>query len=105
MDRAALATDCAHTRTAEQMTMKKIWMVVVGLVAFGHGAGRAVEQQPAPAGEAVLFAQNLMVPMRDGVRLATDIYRPAVNGVPVEDKLPYSDGQVGMWGTSYAGHT
>ena len=110
-----------------------------------------------------------MVPMRDGVHLATDVYRPTVNGEPVQGKLPlllqrtpynkegsqlvqqarhsqvtatswrsrtivapiiqkasrlstrlrqdgydaieflaqlpYTDGQVGMWGTSYAGHT
>jgi uncharacterized protein len=171
MHPVALLTDCEHERTVEQVAnMKKTWMVVLGLVAVAHGAGRAVEQQPVQAGEAVLFAQNLMVPMRDGVRLATDIYRPAVGGVPVADKLPallqrtpynkegaqlvqqakwlashgyvvalqddrgtyhsegvqikyigygkdgfdaveyvaqlpYSDGQVGMWGTSYAGHT
>jgi uncharacterized protein len=115
-------------------------------------------------------ARNLMIPMRDGVRLATDVYRPVVNGKPVDTKLPlllqrtpygktgerlvaaakffarhgyvvvlqdergtydsegvqfkyigmgkdgydtiewlaklpYVDGQVGMWGTSYAAHT
>ena len=31
---------------------------------------------------------NLMVPMRDGVRLATDIYRPTQFGAPVEAPLP-----------------
>jgi len=36
----------------------------------------------------ILFQENVMVPMRDGVKLATDIYRPAVNGVPVDEKLP-----------------
>ncbi len=112
-----------------------------------------------------------MVPMRDGVRLATDIYRPARGGAPVDEKfpvlvqrtpynkespglvaraqffarhgyvvalqdirgryksegrfvkydarsaadgydtvqwlatLPYADGRVGMWGTSYGAHT
>lgn len=129
---------------------------------------------PASSGQearhdAVLFAENLMLPMRDGVRLATDIYRPARGGEPlaerhpvllqrtpydkrgarlVEDalyfaqrgyvvalqdvrgryrsegafnkylgegqdgydtiaalgKLPYGDGTVGSWGTSYAAH-
>ena len=29
-----------------------------------------------------------MVPMRDGVRLATNVYRPAQNGKVVEGKLP-----------------
>ncbi|MGH8245964.1 MAG: CocE/NonD family hydrolase, partial [Gammaproteobacteria bacterium] len=32
--------------------------------------------------------QNVMIPMRDGVRLATDIYRPARGGAPVTEKLP-----------------
>jgi putative CocE/NonD family hydrolase len=32
--------------------------------------------------------QNVMVPMRDGVRLATDVYRPASDGTPSEEKLP-----------------
>ena len=36
----------------------------------------------------VICEKNVMVPMRDGVRLATDIYRPARNGSPVEEKLP-----------------
>jgi len=36
----------------------------------------------------VAAAQTVMVPMRDGVRLATDIYRPARNGSPVEGKFP-----------------
>ena len=34
------------------------------------------------------LAKNVMVAMRDGVRLATDIYRPAANGTPVEGKFP-----------------
>lgn len=38
--------------------------------------------------EVVLFEENLMVPMRDGVKLGTDIYRPAKDGVLVEEKLP-----------------
>ena len=29
-----------------------------------------------------------MVPMRDGIRLATDVYRPARYGKPVEGRLP-----------------
>lgn len=120
--------------------------------------------------DVVLAGKDVMIPMRDGVRMATDIYRPAVNGVPVAQRLPvllqrtpynkegrtlaeqartfarhgyvvalqdergayksegvqtkyegygedgydtiewlarqpYADGQVGMWGTSYAAHT
>lgn len=38
--------------------------------------------------ETVLFQKNVMIPMRDGVKLATDIYRPAIKGLPVEEKIP-----------------
>jgi len=31
---------------------------------------------------------NVMVPMRDGVRLATDVYRPANDGMPADERLP-----------------
>jgi putative CocE/NonD family hydrolase len=36
----------------------------------------------------VLIAKDLMVPMRDGVRLATDVYRPAREGEAVGGKFP-----------------
>jgi len=36
----------------------------------------------------VVAMKNVMVAMRDGVKLSTDIYRPAVNGVAVEGKFP-----------------
>jgi putative CocE/NonD family hydrolase len=127
--------------------------------------------QTATPYDVVLFAKDTMIPTRDGVKLATDIYRPARNGAPISDrlplllqrtpynkegaglvanakffaqhgyvvalqdirgryksegsfgkydessatdgydtiewlaKLPFTDGQVGMWGTSYAAHT
>ncbi len=37
---------------------------------------------------AFVVARNVMVPMRDGVRLATDIYFPARGGAPLEGKFP-----------------
>ena len=43
--------------------------------------------QAQPAFE-VSSTQNVMVPMRDGVKLAADIYRPARNGSPVDGKFP-----------------
>ena len=36
----------------------------------------------------VVIQRNRMAPMRDGSRLATDVYLPAVDGVPVEGPLP-----------------
>src|SRR5437879_909011 len=36
----------------------------------------------------IVVARDVMVPMRDGVRLATDIYRPAIDGEPVAGRFP-----------------
>ena len=41
-----------------------------------------------PAGDDVIVHRDVMVPMRDGVRLATDIYRPARGGVALDDPRP-----------------
>ncbi len=41
-----------------------------------------------PAEFGVVLIENVMVPMRDGVRLATDLYVPARNGQPVAGKFP-----------------
>src|ERR1043166_2898921 len=45
------------------------------------------QAQSAPKFD-IVAARNVMVPMRDGVRLATDIYRPARDGVVVDGKFP-----------------
>lgn len=123
------------------------------------------------AGQEIVVQRDVMIPMRDGVKLAADVYRPAVDGVAVAEPLPllltrspyskmrardvaaaehfarngyvavvqdmrgryasegeftkyavtepedgfdtvewlakrdYSNGQIGMWGTSYSAHT
>ncbi len=36
----------------------------------------------------VIVLKNVMAPMRDGVHLACDVYRPARNGAPVDTPLP-----------------
>lgn len=41
-----------------------------------------------PVAEDVVVHRDVMIPMRDGVRLATDIYRPARGGRPLETPLP-----------------
>ncbi|MEE8046018.1 MAG: CocE/NonD family hydrolase, partial [Dehalococcoidia bacterium] len=44
---------------------------------------------PVQANFGVIASQNVMIPMRDGVRLATDIYRPAdTSGNPVAGEFP-----------------
>ena len=35
----------------------------------------------------IVIAKDVMVPTRDGVRLATDVYRPAQDGEPIEDSF------------------
>lgn len=36
----------------------------------------------------VVLEENVMIPSFDGIKLATDIYRPAKNGIPTKEKLP-----------------
>ncbi|HSB17758.1 MAG TPA: CocE/NonD family hydrolase [Bryobacteraceae bacterium] len=48
----------------------------------------------------IVTAKKVMVPMRDGARLSTDIYFPARNGVPVPGKFP-----VILERTPYGSHT
>lgn len=50
--------------------------------------GQSLSPSPSRQYDAVLAAHDLMIPMRDGKRMATDIYRPARNGVPVTERLP-----------------
>ena len=56
------------------------------LAALALAAG-APAQAPDPY-DVVLHAGDVMVPMRDGVRLATDVYRPARGGIAVETPFP-----------------
>jgi len=51
------------------------------LVTFGPSWASEAEYE-------VVVDEDVMVPMRDGVRLATDVYHPAKDGKPVEGKLP-----------------
>jgi putative CocE/NonD family hydrolase len=146
----------------------KIKIILTATVLMLGSITPTLSQGQAPY-EVVQSAQNLMIPMRDGVRLATDVYRPAINGEAVSGRLPvllqrtpydktgsrlvasaqffarhgyvvvlqdhrgqyaseglftkyigegqdsydtieylaalpYTDGNVGMWGTSYAAH-
>ena len=51
------------------------------------GSARRLHAQDQPRYQVVL-SRDVMIPMRDGVRLATDIYRPAANGVLLEGRFP-----------------
>jgi putative CocE/NonD family hydrolase len=77
----------------------KTFPSVVGLFFFGLLSfaptlpAAAVATPPAVAASRadafeISELKNILVPMRDGVRLATNIYRPARAGVPFEEKFP-----------------
>ncbi len=53
---------------------------------FASRKGRAADEPAAPY--AVLLQSNVRVSMRDGVRLATDLYRPARAGKAVAGRFP-----------------
>ena len=48
----------------------------------------ALAQGQAPAPYQVAATKNIGVPMRDGVKLATDVYRPSRNSAAVPEKFP-----------------
>ena len=60
----------------------KVFGFLIGLIS---GTAEFAEAAEPPH---VIVTKNQMVRMPDGVKLATDIYRPAPNGEPVSDPLP-----------------
>jgi predicted acyl esterase len=64
--------------------------IVVAGVAARAGTAHAAHESSRPGGDIVVDA-NVMIPMRDGVRLAADIYRPRAAGTyPVlVERTPY----------------
>ena len=44
--------------------------------------------RPSTSEHDVHLTENVMVAMRDGVRMATDVYRPARGGRPLDDRRP-----------------
>ncbi len=69
-------------------------LVLAGCGAAGCGAGAPEEPTGAPLRppesiwEAIQVEENHLLPMRDGVRLATDVFRPARNGEPAAGLFP-----------------
>ncbi|MDB6102625.1 MAG: Aminopeptidase, partial [Gammaproteobacteria bacterium] len=59
------------------------------LLTFGiFGAGRARKADSAPTPFEVALESNIRVALRDGVHLATDVYRPARRGQAVAGRFP-----------------
>ncbi|MBI4521731.1 MAG: CocE/NonD family hydrolase [Gemmatimonadetes bacterium] len=61
--------------------------VIVTAAMIAAWVASATAQSTAPY-DAVLYQSDVMVPMRDGVKLAIDIYRPARGGQPLSERLP-----------------
>jgi uncharacterized protein len=56
---------------------------------FFEGYPQITRKEPSQPAYSVKVEKDVMVPMRDGVRLATDIYRPAVEGKKFPAILSY----------------
>jgi putative CocE/NonD family hydrolase len=64
---------------------------IAGAAVLATPACLAADKEAAPARSKlcdVSVIRDVMVPMRDGVKLATDLYVPARDGLPVGGKLP-----------------
>ncbi len=61
---------------------------VATLVLFACASVALHAQGAAPAFDVLRTDHDLMIPMRDGKRMATDVYRPARNGVAVDGRFP-----------------
>ena len=61
---------------------------IVLLAVLATAGASPLAAQGSPPYDVVRAEHNLMIPTRDGARMATDVYRPARNGVPVEGRFP-----------------
>jgi len=64
-------------------TSRKLFSACAMFVALAASAGLA-----RPPEFEVIVRKDVMVPMRDGVRLATDLYLPARGGIPADGRFP-----------------
>src|SRR5438034_7603105 len=77
----------------ERVTVRRRAAALLTCVLLGTGVGARALAQDAAAhagGASVVVTRDVMVPMRDGVRLATDVYRPPSrpDGGAAAEKLP-----------------
>ena len=63
--------------------MRRAWLCLLLLA-----SALPLTAQPDSARDSYVVEKDVMVPMRDGARLATDLYFPARNGVRLEGKFP-----------------
>jgi putative CocE/NonD family hydrolase len=84
-------------------------IAVLAAMSFGSVLAQPPKVSPRPAEFGVAIETNVMIPTRDGVRLAADLYRPARDGKPapgrfpaVLTRTPYDKTGVGGEGRYYA---
>ncbi len=70
------------TGTASSTTTLRLAQIFRGMMILCWSATLAL------AADDLVVERDVMIPMRDGVLLATDIYRPVVNGKPVTERRP-----------------
>lgn len=75
-------------RSTERTSCSSFLIVLFTTIVVPSTALRGQERPARGAEFEVVVSKNVMVPMRDGVRLATDVYRPARDGRVVEGRLP-----------------
>ena len=87
--------DCSRRFGRRGATLaRRGWIHVIVLFAclfsLGSGISHAQEKKAdlSKPKYGVVIAKDVMAPMRDGVRLATDIYFPAMDGKTVEGRWP-----------------
>jgi putative CocE/NonD family hydrolase len=84
--REARLPDCVYGRGRPSAWLLVLCATVASVaLETSTAATDALQSQPKYD---VVVSKDVMVPMRDGVRLACDIYRPALNGTPAEGKFP-----------------
>ena len=79
-------------RVGGWLTLGKVAGAATGAIAAGADSGAAGgrtgdvghERADREPNFDVALTSDVMVSMRDGVRLATDVYRPALNGKPLQ---------------------
>ncbi|PYV24627.1 MAG: antibiotic hydrolase [Acidobacteria bacterium] len=97
------------SRTLLRRSLVASLTAVVASLCLYWRAGFIGRAWQADAQYGVVISKNVMVPMRDGVRLATDVCRPAVNGVPAPGKFPTilertPYGKTAGWATYFVSH-
>ena len=82
-------------KTLRTLSHRQRWLMLcaataaVGWPALGRPGGIYSQQAaPGPPSYGIVVSKNVMVTMRDGVQLATDIYLPAINGAPAPGRFP-----------------